>query len=120
MTWDVKWENYIISVVGSSVITLDYGTRRYMPEEWTAGNKHDRLKYDVIQIGQAWEDDKITVYTKINAGFLDVEVWLWIKVYATYNDVQQATTNLRNNYEGAGGVNKCVSWATETLTTLTL
>ena len=62
-TWDVKWENYIGSMVGLSGIPLDYMTCFDIPVGWTAVNLHDRLKYQAIQIGPAWEDDKMDVCT---------------------------------------------------------
>ena len=52
-TWDVKWENYILSMVRLSGIPLDYVTCRDIPSGWTAVNEHDRLKYQVIQVDTA-------------------------------------------------------------------
>ena len=53
-TWDVKWENYIHSMVGVLGIPLYYVTCCVMPAGWTAANKHNHLIYQVIQIGPAW------------------------------------------------------------------
>ena len=52
-TWDVKRENYILSMVRLSGIPLDYVTCRDIPSGWTAVNEHDRLKYQVIQVDTA-------------------------------------------------------------------
>ena len=79
MTWDVKWENYIGSMVRLSDIPLDQVTRHDMPVGWTVANKHDHLKYQEIQIGPAWESNKMSVYTKLKACCLDDQVCSWIK-----------------------------------------
>ena len=63
ITWDVKWENYIGSMVLVSGIPLGYITHWEMPVECTAANKHGRLKYQGIQIRQDWDSDKMAVYT---------------------------------------------------------
>ena len=52
--WDVKWENYIHSMVGVLGIPSDYVMRCVMPAGWTAANKHEHLRYQEIQIGPAW------------------------------------------------------------------
>ena len=52
-TWDVKWENYIGFMVGVLGISLDYVMHCDMPSGWTAANKNNRLKYQVIHIGPA-------------------------------------------------------------------
>jgi hypothetical protein len=111
-TWDIKWENYLGSMLGSSGVPLDYVTRRDMPAEWTAGNEHDALKYQAIQVGPAWEADKMTVYAELKACCLDGEGWAWIKAYDRNKDGREATANLRAHYEGDGEVNKRVAWAT--------
>ena len=54
-TWDVKWENYIGSIVGVSGIPLDYVARLDMPVGWMVVSEHDHLKYQVIHIGPDWE-----------------------------------------------------------------
>ena len=41
-TWDVKWENYIGSMVGVTRIPFESVTRRDMLAEWTAA-KQERL-----------------------------------------------------------------------------
>ena len=79
MTWDVKWENYIGSMVRLSDIPLDQVTRHDMPVGWTVANKHDHLKYQEIQIGPAWESNKMSVYTKLKACCLDDQVCSWIE-----------------------------------------
>ena len=47
-TWDIKWDNYIGSMVGVSVITLDYMTFNDIPVGWTAANEQNRLKCQAI------------------------------------------------------------------------
>ena len=41
-TWNVKWNNYIGSMVGVSGIPLDYVTRNDMPVVWTTEKERDR------------------------------------------------------------------------------
>ena len=43
-TWNVKWKNHIVSMVGLSGILLDYGTRHNMPVGWTTADEQDHLK----------------------------------------------------------------------------
>ena len=57
----------------------------------------------------------MTVYTKIKACFLDGEGWSLIKAYNDHKDGQQATSNLREDCEGFGEVNKRVAWATKNI-----
>ena len=114
-TWDVKWENYIGSMVGVSVIYLDYMTRHDMSIGWMAANEHDHLKYQAIHIGLAWEDNKMDVFTNLKACCLDDEGWSWIKFFDAQEDGRQTTANLREHYEGAGEVNKRVAWEMENI-----
>ena len=83
-------------------ITLDYVIRSDMPFLWMVANEHDQLKYQAIQIGLAWEANKMAVYTDIKACCLYCKVWLWIKAFDAQKDGLQATTNLRRYYEGDG------------------
>ena len=55
----------------------------------------------------------MTVYIKLKACCLDVEVCSWNKAYNVQKDGRQATEKLRENYEGSGEVNKRVAWAME-------
>ena len=87
MTWDVKWRNYIGSMIGVSFIPLDNVTCHDMTKVWTAVNEHNCLKYQAIQISPAWESEKKTLYTELRACCLDGEGWSWIKVYDTHKDV---------------------------------
>ena len=111
-TWDIKWENYLGSMMGASGIPLDYVIRRDMPDGWEPGNEHDILKYQAIQTGPAWETDKMTVYAELKACCLDSNGWAWIKQYDRMKNGREATANLRAHYEGDGEVNKRVAWAT--------
>ena len=45
-------------MVRVSGVPLDYVTCQDMPAGWTAANEHNRLKYQAIQIGPAWEAGK--------------------------------------------------------------
>ena len=105
-TWDIKWENYLGSMMGASGIPLDYVTRRDMPTGWVPTNEHDILKYQAIQVGPAWETDKMTVYAELKACCLDGDGWAWIKAYDANKNGREATVNLRAHYEGDGEVNK--------------
>ena len=89
---------------------MDYATCCDIPEVSTAENEHDRLKYQAIQIGTAWESNKMTLYTKLNACWLDGEGWALIKAYGTHKDDWQDSVNLREYYESDGEVNKRVAW----------
>ena len=110
--WVVRWENYISSVVGVFGIPLDYVKRCDIPIGLKAENDCDHLKYQAMQIGPDWEANKISVYVKLKAYFLDGEDSSWIKDFDTQKDGRQATAKLRENYEGDGEFNKHVSWAT--------
>ena len=50
-TWDVKWENCIVCMVGVYVIPLYYMTHWDMATGWTASSEHDCLKYQSMHIG---------------------------------------------------------------------
>ena len=110
-TWDTKWENYLGSMVGASGIPLDYVTRRDVAPEWIAGNEHDRLKYQAIQDGAAWDKDRMTVYAELKACCLESDAWTWIKAFDNAKDGRLATQSLRTHYEGEGEVNKRTTWA---------
>ena len=69
-TWDIKWDNCIGSMVGVSVIPLDYVTHSDITVGWTAANEHDRLKYQAIHIGLSWEANKMTIYKKLKTCYL--------------------------------------------------
>ena len=97
-------------MVGLLGIPLDYVTPLDMTEGWTAAKNHYNLKYQGTQIGTNWEANKMTVYTKIKDYWLDGEDWSWIKEYNAQKDILQATSNLRDNYEGSGEFNKRVAW----------
>ena len=108
-TWDIKWENYLGSIMGASGVPLDYVTRRDMPATFTPANQHDILKYQAIHTGPAWEADKMTVYAELKACCLDGDDWAWIKAYDANKNGREATANLRAHYEGDGEVNKRVA-----------
>ena len=97
-TWDSKWENYIGFMVEVTGISLDSVTRHDIPVGWTESNEQDHLKYQAIQIGPAWEANKMAVYTKLKACCLDGEGWSWIKVFYVQKYGGQATANLLENY----------------------
>ena len=42
---------------------------------WKAENRHNRLKCQLIQIGPAWEAEKMAVYTELKACCLDIKSW---------------------------------------------
>ena len=112
ITWDVKWEHYIESMVGVSGINLNDVMRCDIPVGWAAMDEHNHLKYQAIQIGTAWDTDEMFFYTNIKAYWLDVEDWSCIKAFDAKNDGRQATENSHANYEGSGEVNNYVAWAT--------
>ena len=70
-TWDIKWGNYIGSMVGVLGIPLGYVMCSNMPVGWKAENEQNHLKYQPIQIDLAWEYDKMAVYTDLKACCLD-------------------------------------------------
>ena len=85
-TWDVKWDNYIGSMVVVLDIPLDYVMIHDIPVECTVANEHYRLKYQVIHIVPDWEAGKMDVYTKLKACCLYGKVWSLIKSYDAHND----------------------------------
>ena len=85
-TWDIKWENYIGSMVGVSDIPLCYVTCHDIPVWWAEANDHNCIKYQVIQIGPAWGVDKMTVYTNLNACCLYGQGCSWIKAFGSHKD----------------------------------
>ena len=97
-------------MVGVSGIPLGCVTHRDMPSGWTAVNGHDFPKYQAIQIGPAWEANKMTVNTKLKACCLDGEGWLWIKAYNAQKDGKHATANLSEHYEVSRKFNNHVAW----------
>ena len=104
--------NFVGSIVGLSGIPLYSVTCRNIPVGRTAVNEHDRLKNQAIYINLAWEANKMSVYKNLKACCLYGKGCLWIKAFGAHKGVQQATANLRENHEGAGEVNKHITWAT--------
>ena len=99
-------------MVGVLGITLDFLKRCDMPVGWKVANNHNKLKYQAIHIGLAWEDDKMDVYTKLKAYCLNGKELSWIKAFDSQKDVRHNTENLQDNYEGADEVNTHVAWVT--------
>ena len=78
---------------------------------WMDISERERLfKISRDTVGPAWETDKMVFYSDLKACCLDGEVPSWIKLFDAQKDVKQSTTNLRENYEGAGEFNKRVAW----------
>ena len=69
--WDIKWENYLGSLQGSSGIPLYYVVRRDIPATSNpatdAANEYDRLKYQALMTGPSYETDRMTVYGELKA-----------------------------------------------------
>ena len=80
-TRDVKWDNYIGSMVVMLGIPFDYVTCRDMLVGWIEANEHDSLKCQAIHIGPALEAKKMAVCTNLKSCSLYGEFWLLIKVY---------------------------------------
>ena len=93
--WDMKRENYLVSMMGASGIPLDYIVRRYQPEGWTADNDHDRLKYQALHVGPSYKTDGMLVYGELKSCFLDSKGWAWIKRFDSKKDGRIAMLSLR-------------------------
>ena len=61
-------------------------------------NAHDLLKYEAVQVGPAWEADKMAIYAELKACCLDSDRWPWIKGFEThkYGRVYVNRTRQRN------------------------
>ena len=100
--WDTKWESYLGSLQGASVILVYYVDRCDMPATWNpatdAVNEHDRLKYQALLTGSSYETYRMNMYGELKACCLDSKGCAWIKRFDRQKDGHLAMKSLRAHY----------------------
>ena len=109
--WESDFINFLTTKLGTSGVPLVYVVRQPMPAGWEAANDTERLIHEAVQEGEAWEQDKQTVFGLLKSFCKDTDALVWIKDYEDSRDGNLAFQALRTHYMGEGEQRKRLVWA---------
>jgi hypothetical protein len=113
--WELGFINYLTGIRGKSGVPLNYVIRKPVAAGRVFHDDVERLVYEAMHEGVAFEEDNRTVYQLLKNCALETPAWEWIRSMDARQNGRQAMIALREHYDGPGEIEKRLAIAKKQL-----